>query len=225
MSVTKTGSTTQQRTIELVSRIRAEQEIEAMAHFTCAGADLAELRACLDRLCDGGFENVLTLRGDPPKDADAFVAREGGLRYASELTALVTGEYPGLCPVAACHPETHPEASDGQRPALPPAKVEAGASFLITQLFFDNAAYFRFWRRPRGGHRGPDHAGDHADQQHRADQAITSMCGATLPAPLLRALDTRGDDAEAVAGLGVSYAALQCAELLAAARRASTSTR
>ncbi|MGA2469167.1 MAG: methylenetetrahydrofolate reductase [NAD(P)H] [Solirubrobacteraceae bacterium] len=217
VSVTKTGATTQQRTIELVSRIRDEHEIEAMAHFTCGGADIAELRACLDQLCDAGFENVLTLRGDPPRDADAFVVTEGGLRYASELTALVSAEYP-LCPVAACHPETHPEAQDAESDLRHlKVKVEAGARVLISNLFFDNAAYFAFVERARAaGIDVPIVPGIMPIGSAEQIKRFTSICGATIPAPLLRALDARGDDSEAVADLGVAYATLQCAELLAA---------
>jgi methylenetetrahydrofolate reductase (NADPH) len=217
VSVTKTGAATQRRTIELVARIRDEQELEAMAHFTCAGADVAELRACLDQLCDAGLENVLTLRGDRPGDAEAVVAADGGLRYASELTALVSAEY-ALCPVAACYPENHPEARDAESDLRHlKLKVEAGARVLITQLFFDNAAYFAFVERARtAGIEVPIVPGIMPIGSAEQIKRFTSICGATLPAPLLRALDARGEDSEAVADLGVSYATLQCAELLAA---------
>jgi methylenetetrahydrofolate reductase (NADPH) len=217
VSVTKTGAATQEETIALVSRIRDQHEIEAMAHFTCAGAHLDEVRTRLDQIRDAGLHNVLTLRGDPPAHDQAFVAADGGFSHASELTALVTADYP-LCSVAACYPETHPEASDAESDLLHlKAKVDAGARVLITQLFFDNRAYFEFVSRAHeAGIAVPIVPGIMPITNAEQIKRFTSICGATIPAELLRTLDALGDDGEAVADLGVAYATLQCAELLAA---------
>ena len=217
VSVTKTGASTQKQTIELVRRVRAEHEIEAAAHFTCVGATREELRSSLDELRATGLQNMLALRGDPPPGETSFAATEGGLTHASELVALVAAEYP-FCTVAACYPETHPEAPDAETDlAHLRAKVDAGVDVLIKNLFFSNAAYFDFERRARAaGIDTPIVPGimpiTNADQIKR----FTRTCGATIPAGLLRALDARAGDAEAVADLGVAYATLQCAELLAA---------
>jgi methylenetetrahydrofolate reductase (NADPH) len=215
VSVTKTGAATQEQTIELVARIRDEYEIEAMAHFTCAGAHVEEVRSRLDQMRDAALDNVLTLRGDPPAGGEAFVAADGGLTHASELTALVSAEYP-LCSVAACYPETHPEAPDAETDLRHlKAKVDAGARVLITQLFFDNEAYFAFVDRARAaGIDVPIVPGIMPITNAEQIKRFTSMCGATIPPRLLRALDARGEDGEAVADLGVAYATLQCAELL-----------
>jgi methylenetetrahydrofolate reductase (NADPH) len=216
VSVTKTGASTQAETIELVRRIRADNDFEAAAHFTCAGATRYELRTALDLLCDSGLENVLALRGDPPS-GEAFAAHDGGFAHASDLVEMIRSDY-DLCTVAACYPETHPEAPDAESDlAHLCRKVEAGASVLITNLFFSNPAFFEFERRARAaGITVPIVPGimpiTRADQIKR----FTAIGGITIPPNLLRELDARGDDLEAVADLGVAYATLQCAELLAA---------
>jgi methylenetetrahydrofolate reductase (NADPH) len=216
VSVTKTGTSTQAETIELVRRIRADNDFEAAAHFTCAGATRNELRTALDLVCDSGLENVLALRGDPPS-GEAFAAHDGGFAHASDLVEMIRSDY-DLCTVAACYPERHPEAPDAESDlAHLCRKVEAGANVLITNLFFSNPAFFEFERRARAaGITVPIVPGimpiTRADQIKR----FTAIGGITIPPNLLRELDARGDDLEAVADLGVAYATLQCAELLAA---------
>jgi methylenetetrahydrofolate reductase (NADPH) len=216
VSVTKTGTSTQAETIELVRRIRAQNDFEAAAHFTCAGATLEELRATLDLLRDSGLENVLALRGDPPS-GEAFAALDGGFAHASDLVELIRSEY-DLCTVAACYPETHPEAADAESDlAHLRRKVEAGASVLITNLFFSNAAFFDFERRARAaGITVPIVPGIMPITRAEQIKRFTAIGGIAIPPSLLRELDARGDDIEAVADLGVAYATLQCAELLAA---------
>lgn len=210
------GGSTREKTIAIVSRIRETHGLEAMAHFTCVGATTEDLHAALRQMRDAGIDNVLTLRGDPPRGEQRFVATEGGLSYASELTKLAAEAY-DFCLVGACYPEVHPEAPDLDTDlAHLREKVDAGVRVLITQLFFDNAAYFRFVEAARAaGIEAPIVPGimpiTNADQIKR----FTSMCGATIPQPLLEALDRRRDEPEAVAELGVAYATLQCAELLA----------
>jgi methylenetetrahydrofolate reductase (NADPH) len=210
------GGSTRAKTIEIVSRIREDHGLEAMAHFTCVGATVEDLRAALNQMRQAGIDNVLTLRGDPPAGQESFVAVEGGLRYSSELAAMTAADY-DFCIVGACYPEVHTDAPDAETDLRNlERKVEAGARILITQLFFDNAAYFGFVERARAaGIDVPIIPGimpiTNSDQIKR----FTSMCGATIPSPLLDALERRADQPEAVAELGVSYATLQCAELLA----------
>ncbi|MGB2710873.1 MAG: methylenetetrahydrofolate reductase [NAD(P)H] [Conexibacter sp.] len=210
------GGSTREKTIAIVSQIRATHGLEAMAHFTCVGATTDDLHDALRQMQGAGIDNVLTLRGDPPRGQERFVATEGGLSYASELTALAAAGY-DFCLVGACYPEVHPEASDlASDLAHLRAKVDAGARVLITQLFFDNEAYFRFVEAARAaGIDVPIVPGimpiTNADQIKR----FTSMCGATIPVPLLDALEQRREDPDAVVDLGVAYATLQCAELLA----------
>jgi methylenetetrahydrofolate reductase (NADPH) len=210
------GGSTREKTIGIVSRIRETHGLEAMAHFTCVGATTEDLHAALRQMRDAGIDNVLTLRGDPPRGEERFVATEGGLSYASELTKLAAERY-DFCLVGACYPEVHPEAPDLESDlAHLREKVDAGVRVLITQLFFDNAAYFRFVEAARAaGIEVPIVPGimpiTNADQIKR----FTSLCGATIPAPLLEALEQRREEPESVAELGVAYATLQCAELLA----------
>ncbi len=210
------GGSTREKTIEIVKRIRATHDLEAMAHFTCVGATVDELRAALDQMRDAGIDNVLPLRGDPPRGQERFVATEGGLSYASDLIRLAASEY-DFCLAGACYPEVHPEASDADADlAHLRAKVDAGARVLITQLFFDNEQYFRFVERARAaGIDVPIVAGIMPITNAEQIKRFTSMCGATIPTPLQEALDQRADDPDAVVDLGVAYATLQCAELLA----------
>jgi methylenetetrahydrofolate reductase (NADPH) len=217
VSVTKTGASTQADTIDLVRRIRAEHGIEAAAHFTCAGATSDELRSSLELLRESGLENIVALRGDPPRGSHTFVATDGGFSHASQLVEMVASEYE-FCTLVACYPETHPEAADADSDLEHlREKVAAGARVLITNLFFANEAFFAFERRARAaGITAPIIPGimpiTKADQIKR----FTAMGGIAIPPDLLAAIDSRGEDAEAVADLGVAYATLQCAELLAA---------
>ena len=187
-----------------------------MAHFTCVGATVAQLRGTLDEMAQAGIENVLALRGDPPAGEETWRKTEGGLEYSSELVALVKADYP-FAIGAACFPETHIHAISPQADLEYLAeKVRAGVDFLITQLFFDNALYFDFVDA-RAGHRdrGADHPRDHADHPRRPDRADGAMCGASIPDGLRRELHAREQAPEAVLDFGVAYATLQCAELLA----------
>ncbi len=210
------GGSTREKTIEIVRNIRGTHGLEAMAHFTCVGATVEDLRGALDQMRDAGIDNVLTLRGDPPRGETAFVPTEGGLRHATELARLAADGY-DFCLVGACYPEVHPEAPDAATDLRHlREKVVAGVKVLITQLFFDNEAYFRFVEEARAvGVDVPIVPGimpiTNVDQVKR----FTSLCGATIPAPLLDALETRREDPNAVMDLGVAYATLQCAELLA----------
>src|SRR5688572_29168594 len=145
------GGTLEQRqkTIDIVAGIKAGHGLEAMAHFTCVGATVHELRATLDRMRDAGIENVLALRGDPPAGQDEWTATEGGLRYSQELIAMIRSEY-DFAIGAACFPEVHIHAESAESDLrYLKDKVDAGARFLITQLFFDNALFYDFVARAR----------------------------------------------------------------------------
>jgi methylenetetrahydrofolate reductase (NADPH) len=210
------GGSTRERTIEIVKRIKREHGLEAMAHFTCVGATVAQLRATLDEMAGAGIENVLALRGDPPVGQEAWRKTDGGLEYSSELVALIRSDYP-FAIGAACFPETHIHAvSPGEDLEHLAEKVRAGVDFLITQLFFDNALYFDFLARARAaGIEVPIVPGimpiTHVGQVERMSATI----GASLPAGLRRELRLREGREEAVLDFGVAYATLQCAELLA----------
>jgi methylenetetrahydrofolate reductase (NADPH) len=211
------GGSTREKTIEIVKRIREEYGLEAMAHFTCVGATVAQLQATLDEMEQAGIDNVLALRGDPPAGQEAWIKTEGGLEYSRELVELIDGGYP-FAIGAACFPETHIHAESPEADLEHLAeKVAAGVDFLITQLFFDNALYFDFLARARAtGIQAPIIPGimpiTHAGQVER----MANMCGASIPEALRRELHAREGNPEAVLDFGVAYATLQCAELLAA---------
>jgi methylenetetrahydrofolate reductase (NADPH) len=212
------GTVTQrEKTIEIVAGIKADFGLEAMAHFTCVNATVEELRATLDHMRDAGIVNVLALRGDPPQGETEWTATDGGLRYSRELIELIRDGYPEFAIGAACFPEVHIHASSPEADLrYLKEKVDAGARFLITQLFFDNAYYYDFVARAREiGVDVPIVPGIMPITNYGQIRRITEMCGSVIPAHLVAELDVRADDARAVTDFGVAYATLQCADLLA----------
>lgn len=210
------GGSTRNLTLDLVRRIKTEFGIETMAHLTCVGSNRDEIRTVVDSLASSGIENILALRGDPPKGQDQFSAVEGGFRFASELTAFLRDGW-NLCIGGACYPEGHTEAVslDADIENLQ-HKVLAGAEFLVTQLFFDNEQYFRFVRRVREAGIGvPIVPGLMPITNVEQVKRFTQMCGASIPEPLLSELDRLRDRPEAVLSLGVAHATAQCLDLLA----------
>ncbi|MGH2867218.1 MAG: methylenetetrahydrofolate reductase [NAD(P)H] [Solirubrobacteraceae bacterium] len=210
------GGSSRGRTLELTKWIKQELGIEAMAHLSCVGATREELEATLDDMRDGGIENILALRGDPPRGETDWKPHPGGLSYSTELAGLIQDGY-DTCIGGACFPEVHPEAPDlAHDLRFLKEKVDSGVSFLITQLFFDTELYFRFVDEARAaGIDVPILPGIMPITDLNQIKTITGMCGATIPTALREALDWRSHDPEAVHQLGVSYATLQCAELLA----------
>jgi methylenetetrahydrofolate reductase (NADPH) len=211
------GGSTREKTIEIVKRIREQHGLEAMAHFTCVGATVPQLRSTLDEMHGAGIDNVLALRGDPPAGEEYWVATDGGLEYSRELVELIAADYP-FAIGAACFPETHIHAESPEADLAHLAeKVAAGVDFLITQLFFDNSLYFGFLERARAaGIEVPIIPGIMPITRVGQVERMAKMCGASIPEALRRELHARGDDPEAVLDFGVAYATLQCAELLAA---------
>jgi methylenetetrahydrofolate reductase (NADPH) len=211
------GGSTRDRTLEITKWLKADLGIEAMAHLTCVGASADELRGTLTRLEAGGIENVLALRGDPPVGQTRWEPHPEGLRYSVELIDLIRGEFPGFGIGAAAFPEVHPEAADPLSDLQHlKAKVDHGAGFLITQLFLDNEAYFRFVDAARfAGIEVPILPGIMPITSYAQIKRISELGGGTVPPALLAELEKRADDPESVADLGVSYATLQCADLLA----------
>jgi methylenetetrahydrofolate reductase (NADPH) len=211
------GSTTEKRkTVDIVTDLKRNYGMEAMAHFTCVNATTEELRAMLDTMRDAGIENVLALRGDPPAGQSEWTATDGGLRYSRELIELIRDEY-DFAIGAACFPEVHIHATDGESDLrYCKEKVDSGARFLITQLFFDNQYYYDFVARARDiGIDVPIIPGIWPITNVSQIKRVTEMCGSRIPVGLLRELELRGDQPGAVSDLGVAYATLQCADLLA----------
>jgi methylenetetrahydrofolate reductase (NADPH) len=211
------GGSVRQRTVDLVTRIRHELDIEPVAHLTCVNATAGELRTILDGLRDNGIDNVLALRGDPPKGSDAFVPTEGGFAQSVEFMEFINARY-DFCVGGACYPEKHPESASTDDDVLfAKRKADAGAGYLITQLFFDNSKYFDFVSRARAaGVTVPIIPGIMPVTNLGQITRFTSKIGATIPDALLDALRAREADPDAVLQLGVAWSTLQAAELLAA---------
>jgi methylenetetrahydrofolate reductase (NADPH) len=205
-----------EQTLDIVARIKRDFGLESMAHFTCVGATVQELRTTLDRMRDAGIENVLALRGDPPQGQADWTATEGGLTYSRELIELIRDNY-DFSIGAACFPETHIHATSPEDDLRYLAeKVGAGARFLITQLFYDNASYWDFVRRARdAGVDAPILPGIMPITNVAQIRRITELCGSALPPRLVAELEGRADDPQAVTEFGVAYATLQCTDLLA----------
>jgi methylenetetrahydrofolate reductase (NADPH) len=210
-----TGGSTRRQTIDLVTRLRADYGIEAMAHLTCVDATRTEILTVLEGLDQAGIENVLALRGDPPDGQGPFLPHPEGFAYASELAAFAR-RYFKFCLGGACYPEKHVDAPSPEIDlANLKRKVEAGCEFLISQLFFDNQRYFDFVARARNAGIGvPIIPGIMPITNVRQIERFTRQCGATIPEPLLGELRLLQDDPHAVLSLGVAHATAQCVELL-----------
>ncbi len=210
------GGSTRARTVALAKEIQQETGLTVVAHVTCVGADRAELRALFDDLARAGIENVLALRGDPPADTP-FEVTPGGFAHADELIAMLRRNY-DFCIGAACYPEKHPEAptlEDDLRHLK--SKVHAGAEFLISQLFFDNASFFEFGRRARGiGIELPVLPGLMPITNFAQIERFVAICGASIPPKLRVEMEGRKGDVKAVEDLGVAFASMQALELLQA---------
>jgi methylenetetrahydrofolate reductase (NADPH) len=211
------GGSTRRKTVELVGRIKKHIGIEPMAHLTCVGADRAEIAQVLDELKALNVENVLALRGDPPKGETEFQAVEGGFRYGNELVAYIRERGDGFCIGAACYPERHPEAPSFEKDIENlKRKVDAGADFLITQLFFDNEDFYRFRDRAiQAGIDLPIVCGIMPILSVNQIKRFTDMCGAKIPPDLLRKIEAVEDDTEAVRHIGMYHATQQCLDLIA----------
>ena len=210
------GGATREGTVEITRAIRDEYGVEAMAHLSCVGETTDALREMVDRIADAGIENILALRGDPPRGQTDFVQPEGGLGSAAELAGLISEAHPELAIGGACFPEVHPEAPSLEADiAYLKTKVENGASFLITQLFYDNRSYFDFLPAARAaGIDVPIIPGVMPMTGYKQIARVAELCEAKIPERLSDAMEAADGNERAEFGLGVAYAAQQCAELL-----------
>ena len=210
------GGATRDGTVEIATRIKQDYGLEAMAHLSCVGETREGLVQILDRFEAAGIENVLALRGDPPQGEVEFSSPEGGLSSAAELAAFIAERYE-FAIGGACFPEVHPEAPNLEADlAYLKTKVQAGATFLITQLFFDNRLYFEFVDAARAaGIDVPIIPGVIPIASFDQIVRFCERCDASIPDDLAGAMHALSGDLEAEALLGVAYAARQCDELLA----------
>jgi methylenetetrahydrofolate reductase (NADPH) len=209
------GGSTREKTVELVQRIQNKAGIRSMAHLTCVGHKADEIGPILDELWNGGIRNVLALRGDPPAGQSQFIATEGGFAYADQLVSYVRSRH-DFCVGVAGYPEGHPQCLNRTRDLEHlKQKADNGGCFIITQLFFDNADFYRFRDNARAmGIKVPIVAGIMPILNVAQIKRFVSMCGAKIPHPLLVRLEQLESDPEAVYAAGVEYAARQCQDLL-----------
>ena len=196
----------------IAAELQRRTGINALAHLTCLGSSVADVDAFVDELGANGVRNVLALRGDkaPGREVIDFA-------HANELIAHLKERLPELCVGAACYPEGHVEA-----PSLAfdieqiKAKQDAGADFLVTQLFFDNELFYRFREAcVRARVKIPIVVGIMPFTSTRQIQRMAFTCGATIPSAVIRRLISAGDDPEAQARAGVEYACEQLRDLAA----------
>ena len=208
------GGATRRFTEEITVQVKRTTDLEVMAHLTCVGQTREEVHDVLVRLAQAGIENVIALRGDPPRGQTDFVPAAGGFAHASELIQHIRQHFPfGVA--AACYPEGHPQSPNLQFDIkYTRRKVDLGADFLITQLFYDNAYFFRFMERARkAGIQVPILPGVLPILNAAQVRRFTSLCGAKIPPALDQQLDRLADDEDAVRELGVEYATRQVQEL------------
>ena len=209
------GGSTREKTLDIVTRIKRDFSIEAMAHLTCVGHSQDEISSILDRLEEAGIENVLPLRGDPPKGETHFVRPENGFGYANELVTFIRAQKRSFCLAGAGYPEGHPESPDlSADMANLRTKIDAGVDFIVTQLFYDNRFYHSFVERAAdAGITVPIVPGIMPITDRVQIERIAGLCGAMIPGDLQSRLRGAKDNT-AEERIGVEWALHQCRDLL-----------
>ncbi len=209
------GGSTRDMTYDIAVRLK-ETSLLPLVHFTCVGHSRSEIKQLLDKLKAAGIENLLALRGDPPKGETTFVPAPDGFRYASELVQFIRSEKYDFCLGVAGYPEGHPEALSREEDLQNiKRKVQAGGDFIVTQLFFDNADYFRYVDQVRAmGISTPIQPGIWLLTDYVQIEKICHLSGAKYPQALKDIVEPIKSDKEKVAEAGIHYAASQCEELI-----------
>jgi methylenetetrahydrofolate reductase (NADPH) len=209
------GGSSQDMTFGIAVRLKEVSTLPLM-HFTCVGHSKAEIRQMLNKVKGAGIENVLALRGDPPRGTTTFVPAPDGFSYANQLVQFTRSEGYDFCLGVAGYPEGHPEAKSKEEDLLNlKRKIEAGGQFIVTQLFFDNRDYFDFVKKIRDmGISVPVQPGIWLLTDFAQTQRICNLCGAKIPERILKSIESFKDDKEKVTQFGIEYATEQCTELL-----------
>ena len=209
------GGSTRSKTVDLVGKIKNRIGIESMAHLTCVGHKKDEIVSVLESLENCGIENILALRGDPPKNEKKFIKPDGGFGYANELVSFIKSNF-SFCVGAACYPEGHIECVNlSQDMDNLKRKVDCGVDFLITQLFFNNNHYFDFIDlAQKEGISIPILPGIMPILNLKQSQRFTKMCGASLSTSLLAKFEGVQDDLDKVREIGINHAIVQCRGLI-----------
>ena len=206
------GGTASDNTCAIAGRIKNEYNVESIAHITCVNSTKSEVESVLEQFKEQNIDNVLALRGDVVPDVDP----KTDFKYASELTEFIKN-FGGFHIAGACYPEVHPEAKDEISDIINlKKKVDAGAEFLISQLFYDNNIFYEFTKRCRlAGINVPIEAGIMPVINKKQIQRMVTLCGASLPAKFVRVMNKYGDNPEAMRDAGIAYAVDQCVDLIA----------
>jgi methylenetetrahydrofolate reductase (NADPH) len=212
------GGSTRDKTLEIVTEVRRRHGCAVGAHLTCVGSSVEQLRSYLTAAVKAGIENIVALRGDPPRGETSFQPVAGGLRYANELVELIRREFPEFGIAVAGYPETHQEAPSPEVDLKNLArKVEAGGDVVITQVFYDNADFFRFRERCQAiGISVPIVPGILPVTNFAQILRIASLCKSRLPDELMKPLEAAGDDETKQFEVGVQHAIRQVRDLMSA---------
>jgi methylenetetrahydrofolate reductase (NADPH) len=213
------GGGTRAKTLSIVDRLQREHGLTAMAHVTCVSFTRVEMDGFLGEAAGLGIENILALRGDPPPGEPDFVHPAGGFDYAYQLIDVLKARSKEFAIGCAGFPEGHPDCTEAREVDWQRLrdKVDHGAEFILTQLFFDNADYFRMVEYLTGtlGVTVPITPGILPILSTKQVKRFTTLCGATLPAAFVADLDRLGNDDEAATQFGIDFASRQCEALLA----------
>jgi len=210
------GGSNRQRTVQIAAQIKKDYQIETMAHLTCVGHSPEELDQIIDDLKNNDIENILALRGDPPRNEPNFVFKPGHYCYANELVKHIRRK-DGFCIGAAAYPEGHPECKRWEEDwSRLRDKVNAGVDFLVTQLFFDNRVFYNFKEALlRMGVDVPVTAGIMPVLNPSQIKRMVYLSGASMPAKLLQMFDKYGDNLGDFEKAGIDYAIEQINDLIA----------
>lgn len=210
------GGSTRSRTLKYAKCLHEDYGYEVMPHLTCVGHSREELRDIIAEFKDSGLNQIMALRGDPPKGETDFQPHPDGLSYANELVHLIREAHPGCTIGVGGYPEKHPEAASPEADLLNlKRKVDAGSDFITTQLFFENSHYFGFVERcQQAGIKVPVLPGllciTSADQARR----FCDLCGTSIPQDLEAQLVDAGDDKARLEAIGIDWTFNQATELL-----------
>ena len=210
------GGSTRGTTLDVIEGVRSRHDLPVASHLTCVGSSVDELRDYLREAGDRGVSAIMALRGDPPKGESSFTPVADGLRYASELVALIRSEFPEFGILVAGYPETHQEAVNAAADLDNlKRKCDAGGDVVVTQLFYDNADFFRFRDRCAAiGITQPIVPGLMPVTNYAQGRRIASLCKARLPDEFTRAFEAAGTDEAAQFEAGVEFASRQVQGLL-----------
>jgi methylenetetrahydrofolate reductase (NADPH) len=210
------GGSTRSRTLKYARQLREDYGFSVMPHLTCVGHSREELKQTISEFKQAGLRQIMALRGDPPKGETNFTPHPDGLSYANDLVHLIREFYPECAIGVAGYPEKHPEAPSLEIDLLNlKRKVDAGANFVTTQLFFDNASYFKFVEKCRqAGITVPILPGLMSVTSYQQAVRFCEMCGTSIPDELNQKLVAAGEDKAAVEAIGVEWTYRQAHELL-----------